>query len=138
VGEERREVRTDDAPAPVGPYSQAIVHGGLVFLSGQIALDPATGRLVEGGVEAQAERVFANLRAVLEAAGSSMDALLRVSIYLTDLAHFPQVNAIYARTLGSAPKPARSTVGVAALPLGAAIEVDAIAALEAARAAAGG
>lgn len=123
----RQEVRTDRAPAPVGPYSQALVHGSTLYVSGQIPLDPATGRLVEGGVEAQAERVFANLRAVLEAAGSSFDALLRVSIYLTDLSAFPRVNEIYARQFGDGPKPARSTLGVAALPLGAAIEVDAIA-----------
>jgi 2-iminobutanoate/2-iminopropanoate deaminase len=125
----RREVRTEAAPAPVGPYSQAIVHGDTLFVSGQIPVDPATGRLVEGGIEAQAERVFANLRAVLDAAGSSFDALLRVSIYLTDLSAFPHVNEIYARQFGEGPKPARSTLGVAALPLGAAIEVDAIAAL---------
>jgi 2-iminobutanoate/2-iminopropanoate deaminase len=128
VGGERREILTEGAPAPVGPYSQAIVYESLVFVSGQIPLDPATGRLVEGGIEAQAERVFANLRAVLEAAGSSMAGLLRVSIYLTDLSLFARVNEIYAQQLGAAPKPARSTIGVAALPLGAAIEVDAVAA----------
>ena len=126
---DRSEVRSTGAPAPVGPYSQAIVHGGLVYVSGQVPLDPATGRLVEGEIEAQAERVFANLRAVLEAAGASMDDVLRVAVYLTDLALFPRVNAVYARQFGAGPKPARTTVGVAALPLGAAIEVDAVAAL---------
>lgn len=125
----RREVRTDAAPAPVGPYSQALVHDGLVYASGQIPLDPATGKLVEGGIEAQAERAFANLRGVLEAAGSSMDLILRTAIYLTDLSLFPRVNEIYARQFSDGPKPARSTIGVAALPLGAAIEVDAVAAL---------
>lgn len=125
----RREVRTDAAPAPVGPYSQALVHGGLVYASGQIPLDPATGKLVEGGIEAQAERAFANLRGVLEAAGSSMDRILRTGIYLTDLSLFPRVNEIYARQFSAGAKPARSTIGVAALPLGAAIEVDAVAAL---------
>jgi 2-iminobutanoate/2-iminopropanoate deaminase len=107
-----------------------VVHDGVVYASGQIPLDPATGALVEGGIEAQAERVLANLRAVLEAAGSSFDGLLRVSIYLTDLSQFPRVNEVYAAALGDGPKPARSTIGVAALPLGAAIEIDAIAAVE--------
>ena len=125
---DRREIRTQAAPAPVGPYVQALAHGGLVWVSGQLGLDPATGRLVEGGVEAQAERAFANLGAVLEAAGSSLQRLLRVSIYLTDLSAFPRVNEIYARRLGPGTKPARSTIGVAALPLGAAVEVDAVAA----------
>lgn len=127
---DKQEVRTKAAPAPVGPYAQAVVHGGLVYASGQIPLDPATGSLVSGDIEAQTERVFANLRAVLEAAGASFDSLLRVSIYLTDLSLFPRVNEVYARQLGEGPKPARSTLGVAALPLGAAIEVDAIAAQE--------
>jgi len=125
-----RTIETNRAPAPGGPYSQAVVHGGLVYASGQIPLDPATGSLVPGDIEAQAERVFANLRAVLEAAGSSFDGLLRVSIYLTDLSLFPRVNEVYARQLGEGPQPARSTLGVAALPLGAAIEVDAVAAVE--------
>jgi reactive intermediate/imine deaminase len=125
----KSEVRTDAAPAPVGPYAQGVVHAGLVFVSGQLPLDPATGALVEGDLEAQAERVFANLRAVLEAAGASMASLLRVSIYLTDLAAFPTVNAVYARALGEGVRPARTTLGVASLPLDASIEVDAIAAL---------
>ena len=129
--EDRREVRTEAAPAPVGPYSQAVVHAGLVYASGQIPIDPATGALVSGDIEVQAERVFANLRAVLEAAGSSFAGLLRVSIYLADLSLFPRVNEVYARQLGGGPKPARSTLGVAALPLGAAIEVDAVALVEA-------
>ncbi len=126
----RTVVRTDAAPAPVGPYAQAIVHGDVVYASGQVPLDPATGVLVEGDIEAQAERVFANLRAVLAAAGSSLDRCLRVSIYLTDLTLFARVNAVYARQFGDGPPPARTTLGVAALPLGAAIEVDAIAAVE--------
>lgn len=124
---ERVEVRTDGAPAPVGPYAQALVHGGLVFASGQIPLDPATGELVEGGIEAQTRRAFANLRAVLEAAGSSLDDAVRVGIYLTDLALFPVVNEIYGGLFAREPMPARTTLGVAALPRGALIEVDAIA-----------
>jgi reactive intermediate/imine deaminase len=126
VGGAREEVRSADAPEPVGPYAQALVHGALVFASGQIPLDPRTGELVEGGIEAQTRRVFANLRAVLEAAGSSLDDVLRIGIYLTDLSLFPQVNAIYAELLAGEPKPARTTLGVAALPKGALIEVDAI------------
>lgn len=125
---DRREVRSPAAPAPVGPYSQGLVHGDLVFVSGQIPLDPESGQLVEGDIEAQAKRVFANLRAVLEAAGSSMDRVLRMAIYLTDLSTFPRVNRIYESQFSRDPKPARTTLGVAALPLGAAIEVDAIAA----------
>jgi reactive intermediate/imine deaminase len=122
-----KEVHTDRAPAPVGPYSQAIVHAGLVYVSGQIPLDPQTGEIVPGEIEAQAEQVFANLRAVLEAAGSSIQRVLRTSIYLTDLALFPRVNAVYAKQFSGDPKPARSTIGVAALPLGVQIEVDVVA-----------
>jgi reactive intermediate/imine deaminase len=121
------EVRTERAPAPVGPYSQAVVHQGLVYVSGQIPLDPATGEVAEGEIEAQATRVFENLRAVLEAAGSSLERVLRTSIYLTDLSLFPRVNAVYERHFTGDPKPARSTIGIAALPLGVRIEVDAIA-----------
>jgi reactive intermediate/imine deaminase len=122
-----KEVRTERAPAPVGPYSQAVVHQGLVYVSGQIPLDPATGEVAEGEIEAQAARVFENLRAVLEAAGSGLERVLRTSIYLTDLSLFPRVNAIYERHFTGDPKPARSTIGVAALPLGVQIEVDAVA-----------
>ncbi len=122
-----RGVRTEHAPAPVGPYSQAVIHQGLVYVSGQIPLDPATGEVVEGEIEAQATRVFANLRAVLEAAGSGVERVLRTSIYLTDLSLFPRVNAVYERQFTGDPKPARSTIGVASLPLGVQIEVDAVA-----------
>jgi reactive intermediate/imine deaminase len=122
-----RAVRTSAAPAPVGPYSQAVVAGGFVFASGQIPLDPATGKLVGGEIEAQTERVLDSLRAVLEAAGSSLGQVVRASVYLVDLALFPRVNAVYARYFGSDPKPARSTVQVAALPLGAQVEIDVIA-----------
>jgi reactive intermediate/imine deaminase len=111
----------------VGPYSQAVEHAGLVFLSGQIPLDPSSGKLVTGGIEAQARQVLANLRAVLEASGLSLAHVVRASIYLIDLADFPRVNAIYAEHFGQRPQPARTTVQVAALPLGALIEIDAIA-----------
>lgn len=124
---DRKEVRTLGAPAPVGPYSQAVIHRGVVYVSGQIPLDPATGDVVEGEIEEQVTRVLANLRAVLEAAGSGLERVLRTSIYLTDLSLFPRVNAVYEREFTGDPKPARSTVGVASLPLGVQIEVDAIA-----------
>jgi len=119
-------VVTAAAPAAIGAYSQAVVCGGLVFCSGQIGLDPQTGELVPGGVAAEADRVLANLSAVLRAAGSDFDAVTKVTIYLTDMADFAAVNDIYARRLGDA-RPARATVGVAALPKGARVEIDAIA-----------
>ena len=122
-----REVRTDAAPAPVGPYSQAVVHDGLLYCSGQIPLDPATGKMIEGDIEAQTRQVFANLRAVLEAAGSSLDRVVRASVYLADLSLFPRVNAVYAEHFRAAPQPARSTIQAAALPLGAQVEIDVIA-----------
>jgi len=103
------------------------VAGGFVFASGQIPLDPRTGRLVSGEIEVQTERVLENLRAVLEAAGSSLERVVRSSVYLVDLAVFPRMNAVYARYFGSDPKPARSTVQVAALPLGAQVEIDVVA-----------
>jgi len=122
-----RRVRSDGAPAPVGPYSQAVVCDGWIFASGQVPLDPANGRLVDGGVEAQTRRVLENLRAVLEAAGAGPGDVVRTTIYLTDLDDFQRVNAIYAEHFPNEPQPARTTVGVAALPLGARIEVDCIA-----------
>jgi 2-iminobutanoate/2-iminopropanoate deaminase len=119
-------ISTSDAPAAIGPYSQAVASGDLVFLSGQIGLDPATGQLVAGGTEAETERVLANLAAVLAATGLSFDHIVRTTIYLVDLADFARVNEIYGRCF-SAPYPARATVGVAALPRGARVEIDAIA-----------
>jgi len=124
-----RAVSTDAAPAPVGPYSQAIVCDGLVFASGQIPIDPSSGALVEGGIEAQTERVLENLRAVLEAAGSGLHHVLRATVYVTDLSLFARVNQVYARFFDAEPAPARATVQVAALPLGAQVEIDAIARL---------
>ena len=121
-----KALHTDGAPQAIGPYSQAVEHGGLVFLSGQIGLDPATGTLVPGGTVAEAERVLQNLRAVLHAAGLGFEHLVRTTIYLVDLADFAAVNEVYGRSLRQ-PFPARATVGVAALPRGARIEIDAIA-----------
>jgi 2-iminobutanoate/2-iminopropanoate deaminase len=123
----KQEVRTDAAPAPVGPYSQAIRSGEFVFASGQIPLDPATGEIVEGEIEDETRQVLRNLEAVLEAAGSGLDRVIKATVYLTDLSLFPRVNAIYAEAFDAEPAPARVTVGVAALPLGAAVEIDAIA-----------
>ncbi len=129
MSDARQEVRTDDAPAPVGPYSQAIRAGDLVYASGQIPLDPASGEKVEGEIEDEARQVLANLKAVLEAAGSGMDRVVKATVYLTDLSLFPRVNAVYAEAFDVDPAPARVTVGVAALPLGAQVEIDAIALL---------
>ncbi len=124
-----KEIRTDAAPAPVGPYSQALAHDGLLFLSGQIPLDPATGALVDGEIEAQTRQVLANLSAVLEAAGSSLRRVLRTTVYLVDLSLFPRVNAVYAKHFSTPPSPARVTVQAAALPMGAQVEIDAIASI---------
>jgi 2-iminobutanoate/2-iminopropanoate deaminase len=122
----RTVISSPDAPAAVGPYSQAIATDGFVFTSGQLGLDPATGGFVEGGVEAQAERALRNLGAVLEAAGSSFDEVVKATIFLVDMADFAAVNAVYARFMPT-PPPARSTVQVAALPLGARVEIDLVA-----------
>ncbi|HEX7339190.1 MAG TPA: RidA family protein [Rhodanobacteraceae bacterium] len=118
-------VSTNHAPAAIGPYSQAVKAGNTVYLSGQIPLDPATGTMVEGGIEAQARRVFDNLKAVCEAAGGSFADVVRVGIFVTDLANFGTVNTIMAEYFAQ-PYPARATVEVAALPKGSLVEVDAI------------
>jgi 2-iminobutanoate/2-iminopropanoate deaminase len=122
------EIRSPGAPAPVGPYSQAVVHGGLAWLSGQVPLDPATGKLVGSGIEEQTRRVLANLAAVLAAAGSEWGRVLRVTVYLADIGDFAAFNRVYAEILGDA-RPARSTFQVAALPFGARVEIDAVAAV---------
>lgn len=121
----RRVIHTPKAPAAIGPYSQAIGAGGMVFLSGQVGLDPETGQLVAGGFEAEARRVFANLAAVAEAAGSSLAAAVRVTVYLTDFGQFGVANRIMQEYFRE-PYPARVTIGVASLPRGALIEVDCI------------
>jgi len=124
----RERIHSDHAPAAIGPYSQATRAGGLVFLSGQIALDPASGEIVGDDAAAQARQAFANLRAVCEAAGGSFDDIVRLGLYLTDLSDFAAVNAVMAE-LFAAPFPARSTIEVSGLPRGAKFEVDAILAL---------
>jgi len=121
-----RIVHTENAPAAIGPYSQAVVAGGFLFTAGQIALDPATGQIVQGDVSAQTERVMRNLAAVLENAGASWADVVKTTVYLQDMADFPRVNEVYGRVMGDA-RPARSTVQVAGLPRGVLVEIDAIA-----------
>jgi 2-iminobutanoate/2-iminopropanoate deaminase len=121
-----KAVNSLSAPAALGPYSQAIVAGDFVFLSGQVPIDPATGDLVGGDIAAQTERVLDNLEAVLEAAGCAFSDVVKTTIYLVDLGDFQAVNATYAKRFVAAP-PARATVQVAALPKGARVEIDAIA-----------
>ena len=118
-------IHTSDAPAAIGPYSQAIRHGDLVFLSGQIPLDPETMQIVEGGIEAQADRMFRNLRAVCRAAGSDLCGILKLTLYLADMGDFPVVNEVMKRYFEE-PYPARAAVGVAALPMGAGVEAEAV------------
>jgi 2-iminobutanoate/2-iminopropanoate deaminase len=122
----RVPVRTDRAPGAIGPYSQAILSDGLLFASGQVALDPATGAFTGGDVAAQTERVLLNLQAVLEQGGASLADVLRTTVYLRDMADFAAMNAVYAHFFPGAP-PARSTVAVAGLPKDARVEIDAIA-----------
>jgi reactive intermediate/imine deaminase len=119
-------IATKDAPHAIGPYSQAVRSGNTLYLSGQIALDPASGNLIEGDFATQARRVFDNLRAVLRASGADFNNVARATVYLTDLGNFQALNSIYGQYFGDH-KPARSTVGVAQLPRGAAVEIDLIA-----------
>jgi 2-iminobutanoate/2-iminopropanoate deaminase len=119
-------VATPDAPKAIGPYSQAVKANGFVYTSGQIALDPATGNLVDGSFEEQVHRVFRNLDAVLRAAGSGFDRVLKATVFITDFANFQTLNTIYAEYFGDH-KPARTTVAAAALPKGAALEIDLVA-----------
>jgi 2-iminobutanoate/2-iminopropanoate deaminase len=125
----RQAVASDDAPKAIGPYSQAVRAGSLLFVSGQIPLDPATGRLVDGDIAAQAHRVFANLRAILEAAGASLDHVVRATVYLADMDDFTVVNEVYGGYFSS-PAPARATVQAARLPKDARVEIVVIATLD--------
>jgi len=120
-------VSTTHAPRPIGPYSQGVISGGFLYCSGQIAIDPATGELVEGGVEAQTDRVLQNLLAILREAKMGPENVVKATVYLADMADFPKMNEVYARHLGKQP-PARTTIQAAGLPRGVKIEIDVIAA----------
>ena len=120
-------VSTSDAPAAIGPYSQAIQNENLLFVSGQTSVDPATGKIVPGGPAAEAEQCLKNIRAILNAAGMDMHNVVKVTVFITDMAHFASVNEVYVKAF-SAPFPARSCVAVRALPLGCLVEIEAIAA----------
>ena len=122
----KHKVVTQHAPAAIGPYSQAIVHQGIAYLSGQIPLDAATGTVIEGDITAQTERVLQNLQAVLVACGSSMDRVLKTTVFLKDMADFPKMNEVYAKYLGES-LPARSTIQAAQLPRNVLVEIDCIA-----------
>lgn len=126
---ELTQVDTELAPAAIGPYSQGVVHDRTVFCSGAVPVDPATGKLVEGSIADEAERCLANLQAVCEAAGSSLDRAVQLTVYTTQLEQFAEINAAYANFFEGRGLPARVTVGVAALPLGARVEIAAVAAL---------
>lgn len=121
-------VKTEQAPAAIGPYSQGVIANGFLYSAGQVAIDPATGEMEKGDIVAQTERVMENLQAILDAAGAHWGDVVKATVYLQDLAHFPTVNEIYGRWIGDA-RPARSTVQVAGLPRGALVEVDLIALL---------
>ena len=123
---ELKSVHTDGAPAALGPYSQAIVVDGFVFASGQVAINPATGEVVEGGVAEQTDRVLTNLSAVLEAAGASMSTVVKATVFLTDMGTFAEMNEVYARHFGDH-RPARAAVEVAGLPKGVDVEIEAVA-----------
>ena len=123
----KKHVLTANAPKPIGPYSQAVIAGGLLFVSGQIPLDPATGELVEGDIEAQTEQVLKNLMAILKEAKAGPEHVVKATVFLRDMQDFPRMNEVYARYFGKEP-PARSTVQAAALPRGVAVEIDVIAA----------
>jgi 2-iminobutanoate/2-iminopropanoate deaminase len=120
---------TDKAPKAIGPYSQAVVYGGLAYLSGQIALDPASGKVIEGGISAQTERVLENIKAVLEASGATLDSVLKTTVYLKDMGDFAPMNEVYQRYFAKN-APARSTIQAAKLPRDVGVEIDVIAAVE--------
>ena len=123
-----KKITTEKAPSAIGPYSQGIIANGFLYTAGQIPLDPANGKMVEGGIVEQTERVMQNIQEVLSAAGVSWNEVVKTTVYLNDLSNFPTVNDVYGKWLGDA-RPARSTVQVTALPRGALVEIDAIAAV---------
>jgi len=121
-----KTVKTENAPAAIGPYSQGVIANGFLFTAGQIALDPTTGEIITGDVVAQTERVLQNLSAILGAAGTSWDRVVKTTVYLQEMSDFPRMNEVYARVFGQS-RPARSTVQVAGLPRGVLVEIDAVA-----------
>jgi 2-iminobutanoate/2-iminopropanoate deaminase len=123
----KKHVITENAPKPIGPYSQGVISGGLLFLSGQVAIDPKTNELIDGDIEAQTDRVLKNIMAVLKEAKMSAENVVKTTVFLADLGDFAKMNAVYARYFGKEP-PARSTVQVAGLPKAARVEIDVIAA----------
>ena len=125
----KKVVHTDKAPAAIGPYSQGVIANGFLFTAGQIALDPASGQVITGGVAEQTERVLKNLTAVLESAGTSWNNVLKTTVFLHDMKDFPTVNEVYARMVGEA-RPARSTVAVSGLPRGVLVEIEAVATVD--------
>jgi 2-iminobutanoate/2-iminopropanoate deaminase len=126
----RQRVHSDKAPATIGPYSQAVIANGFVFTAGQVAINPATHKLIEGGIEEQTRQVLENLKSVVEAAGTSLEAVVKTTVFLTYMGNFAAMNTIYAQYFNTDPPPARSTVQVSDLPLGAMIEIECVAALE--------
>ena len=124
----RKTISTDRAPKAIGPYSQAVVYGGLAYLSGQIPLDPASNKVIEGGISAQTERVLENIKAVLEACGASLSSVLKTTVFLKDMGDFTPMNEVYQRYFAENP-PARSTVQAAKLPRDVGVEIDVIAAV---------
>lgn len=122
----RQIISTEKAPKAIGPYSQAVIHNGIAYLSGQIPLDPATGQIVEGDIAVQTERVLENVKALLEASGASLQSVLKTTVFLKDMGDFPRMNEVYARYFAANP-PARSTVQAAKLPRDVSVEIDAIA-----------
>ena len=124
----RKAVRTEGAPLPIGPYEQAVIAGPFVFLSGQVGIDPSAGKMAAGGVSEQTTRALENIKAVLEAAGSSLSRVVRAGVYLADMSDFSAMNEVYAKYFGDA-KPARTTIAVKGLPAGALVEIDAVALL---------
>ena len=123
----KKHVASSQAPKPIGPYSQGVISGGLLFVSGQVALDPETGELLQGDIEVQVDRVLKNIMAILKEAKMGAEHVVKATVYLADLADFARMNEVYSRYLGKEP-PARSTIQVAALPKGARVEIDVIAA----------
>lgn len=120
-------VNSDQAPEPIGPYNQAVKCGDLLFLSGQIPIDPADGNVVSGGIREQTVQVLANLKAVLVAAGATLEDVVKTTVYLSDMTMFPEMNAVYAEYFGEEQAPARATVEVSALPKGVMVEIDLVA-----------